>query len=62
MLPYMVGTPANYGFAVRNGRTMADNAPEVMFSLVTGTAVPTGLTPAVAEQYRNQQFPYVVAA
>ena len=61
-LPYVVGTPASYGFAVRNGRAIADNAPEVMFSLVLDTAVTSGLQPAIAEQYRNQQFPYVVAA
>ena len=30
VLPYQIGTPATYGFAARNGRTMADNAPEVM--------------------------------
>ena len=30
VLPYVVGTPAIYGFARRNGRTMADNAPEAM--------------------------------
>jgi Domain of unknown function (DUF4331) len=27
VLSYVVGTPASYGFAGRNGRTMADNAP-----------------------------------
>ena len=50
VLPYVVGTPATFGFAVRNGRTLADNAPEVMLSLVTGTAVPSGLPPAGGEQ------------
>ena len=34
--------PATFGFAGRNGRTLADNAPEVMLSLVAGTAVPPG--------------------
>ena len=43
MLSYVVGTPAVYGFAARNGRTRADNAPEAMLSLVTNTAVPSGL-------------------
>jgi hypothetical protein len=60
VLPYVVGTPATYGFAVRNGRTLADNAPEVMLSLVTGTAVPSGLTPAVASQWRSSEFPYLI--
>ncbi|MGW4932220.1 DUF4331 family protein [Streptomyces sp. NPDC004166] len=60
VLPYVVGTPATYGFAVRNGRTLADNAPEAMLSLVSGTAVPAGLKPSVAEHLRTSGFPYVV--
>ena len=62
VLPYVIGTPAVYGFTGFNGRTMADNAPEVMLSLVVGTAVPSGLTPAVASQSRRAVFPYVVPA
>ncbi len=60
VLPYVVGTPATYGFAAFNGRTLADNAPEAMLSLVTNTAVPSGLKPSVAEHLRNTKFPYVV--
>ena len=62
VLPYVVGTPATYGFATRNGRTLADNAPEVMLSLVAGTAVPSGLKPSVAKHLRDNKFPYVVPA
>ncbi len=62
VLPYVVGTPATYGFAIRNGRPLADNAPEVMLSLVTGTAVPSGLRPSVAGHLRDSSFPYVVPA
>ncbi|MEV1171392.1 DUF4331 family protein [Nonomuraea sp. NPDC049784] len=62
VLPYVVGTPATFGFATRNGRALADNAPEVMLSLVTGTAVPSGLTPAVTAGQRSSTFPYVVPA
>jgi hypothetical protein len=62
VLSYVVGTPATYGFAVRNGRTLADNAPEAMLSLVAATAVPSGLRPSVSEHQRGQNFPYVVAA
>lgn len=62
VLPYVVGTPATYGFAVRNGRTLADNAPEAMLSLVTNTAVRSGLTPSVARQWRQDGFPFVVLA
>jgi Domain of unknown function (DUF4331) len=60
VMPYVVATPATYGFAIRNGRTMADNAPEAMLSLVLDTAVPSGLTPSVAKDLRDRNFPYVV--
>jgi hypothetical protein len=33
-----------------------------MLSLVTNMAVPSGLTPAVAERVRDTNFPYVVPA
>jgi hypothetical protein len=62
VLPYVVGTPATYGFATRNGRKLADNAPEAMLSLVLDTAVPSGLTPAVTRNQRAASFPYVVPA
>jgi hypothetical protein len=62
VLSYVVGTPATYSFAARNGRTLADNAPEAMLSLVAGTAVPSGLKPSVAEKLRADKFPYVVPA
>jgi hypothetical protein len=62
VLPYVVGTPAIYGFAARNGRPMADNAPEAMLSLVAGTAVPSGLKPSISKQQRDDKFPYVVPA
>jgi hypothetical protein len=62
VLPYEVGTPATFGFAVRNGRTMADNAPEAMLSLVAGTAIPSGLRAPTASGQRSGTFPYVVPA
>ena len=62
VLSYVVGTPATYGFAGRNGRTLADNAPEAMLSLVLDTAVPSGLKPSVSQHLRGKNFPYVVAA
>ena len=60
VMPYLIGTPATYGFAGLNGRTLADNAPEAMFSLVLNTATTAGLTPAVAASMRSASFPYVV--
>jgi hypothetical protein len=62
VLSYVIGTPAVYGFAARNGRTRADNAPEAMLSLVTSTAVPSGLNPAVTKDQRATTFRYVVPA
>ena len=62
VLPYVVGTPATYSFAARNGRTLADNAPEAMLSLVTNTAVPSGLKPSVSKHLRDSNFPFVVPA
>ena len=56
------GTPASYSFAARDGRTLADNAPEAILSLASGTAVPSGLKPSVAEKLRADTFPYVVPA
>jgi hypothetical protein len=62
VLPYVVGTPASFGFATRNGRTLADNAPEAMMSLVVGAAVPGGLRPSVTEAQRSGQFPFLTPA
>jgi hypothetical protein len=33
-----------------------------MLSLVSGTAIPSGLKPSVAEKLRADKFPYVVPA
>jgi len=62
VLSYVIGTPASYGFVTRNGRTLADNAPEAMLSLVLNTAVPSGLKPSVSQHLRRDAFPYVVPA
>ena len=60
VLPYTVGTPAAFSFAGFNGRALSDNAPEVMYGLVTNSAVPTGLRPSDAAETRQDAFPYVV--
>jgi hypothetical protein len=62
VLPYRVGTAAAFSFADFNGRALADNAPEVMYGLVTNSAVPTGLLAAAASETRQDEFPYVVPA
>ena len=60
VLPYAIGTPASYGFAGMNGRTMADNVPEVMFSLVLNSATKSRLGPSTTAAQRTDRFPYVV--
>ncbi len=60
VLPYRVGSEASYGFAGHNGRTMLDNAPEVMFSLVLNTGTTSGLTSDITAGARDAKFPYVV--
>jgi hypothetical protein len=62
VLPYTVGTPASFGFTGMNGRALADNAPEVMFSLVLDSATSSGLDPSVAADMRRDTFPWVVPA
>lgn len=62
VLPYVVSTPASYGFADFNGRALGDNAPDAMLSLVTSTAVPSGLKPGVAARFRAPEFPYLIPA
>ena len=42
-------------------RSLADNAPEVMYGLITNSAVPTGLM-AAASETRQDEFPYIVSA
>ena len=61
MLPFVVGTPAAFSFAGFNGRSLHDNAPEVIYSLITNTGFPTGFTSASAAETRTDSFPYVVA-
>ena len=61
VLRYVVGSPAVFGFARFNGRALADNAPEVVFSLATNSAVTTGLRATDVRRSRDT-FPFVVPA
>lgn len=62
VLPYTIGTSAVYGFNEMNGRSLTDNAPEVMFSLATNTAFTIGLTKDSITAKPTTRFPYVPAA
>ncbi|CDO08888.1 DUF4331 domain-containing protein [Mycolicibacterium cosmeticum] len=59
ILPYTVGTPAAFSFAGFNGRSLIDNAPDVMFSLVTNTPVSLGIGKESVTTPPTTTFPYV---
>jgi hypothetical protein len=59
VLPYTIATPAVYGFAEWNGRSLTDNAPDVMFSMATNTPIALGITKDSITSEPSQVFPYV---
>ncbi|MGB8031569.1 MAG: DUF4331 family protein [Terracidiphilus sp.] len=62
ILPYEVGTPAVFGFAEWNGRSLTDNAPDVMFSLAANTPISLGIGKQSVTSKPSKVFPYVPAA
>ncbi|MGA2894503.1 MAG: DUF4331 family protein [Xanthobacteraceae bacterium] len=62
ILPYEVGTQATFGFAEWNGRSLTDNAPDVMFSIAANTPVQLGIGKESVTAKPNHVFPYVPAA
>ncbi|MEU7305644.1 DUF4331 family protein [Streptomyces sp. NPDC007206] len=62
VLPYVIGTPAVFGFTKFNGRALTDNAGEVMFSLTTDSALSIGLSQDAVDTPTTSSFPYVAAA
>jgi Domain of unknown function (DUF4331) len=62
LLPYEVGTPASFSFLEWNGRSMIDNAPDVMFSLAANTPVSLGIGKESVTSKPSKKFPYVPAA
>jgi hypothetical protein len=61
ILPYEVGTPAVFGFAEWNGRSLIDNAPDVMFSIAANTPVRLGIGKDSVTSKPSTTFPYVPA-
>ena len=61
ILPYEVGTPAVFGFGEWNGRSLTDNAPNVMFSLAANTPVSLGIGKESVTSKPSKVFPYVPA-
>lgn len=62
ILPYQVGTPAIFGFAEWNGRSLTDNAPDVMFSIAANTPIRLGIGKESVPSKPSKTFPYVPAA
>ncbi len=62
LLPYTVGTPAVFGFAEWNGRSLIDNAPDVMFSIAANAPVRLGIGKESVTSKPSKTFPYVPAA
>ena len=62
ILPYEVGTPAAFGFAEWNGRSLTDNAPDVMFSIAANAPVRLGIGKESVTSKPSKTFPYVPAA
>jgi hypothetical protein len=59
VLPYRVGTPAIFGFAEWNGRSLTDNAPNVIFSLAANSPISLGIGRESVTSKPRKQFPYV---
>ncbi|MCX8563021.1 DUF4331 family protein [Mycolicibacterium mucogenicum] len=59
ILPYVVGTPAVFGFGGWNGRSLIDNAPDVMFSLAANTPIALGIGAESVKRPPRPRFPYV---
>lgn len=62
ILPYEIGTRAVFGFAGWNGRSLTDNAPDVMFSLASNSPVHLGIGKESVTAKPRPVFPYVPSA
>ena len=59
LLPYEVGTAASFGFAQWNGRSLIENAPDVMFSIAANAPVHLGIGKESVTSKPSTTFPYV---
>jgi hypothetical protein len=62
ILLYEVGTSAVFGFAEWNGRSLTDNAPDVMFSIASNAPISLGIGKESVTAKPSKVFPYVPAA
>jgi Domain of unknown function (DUF4331) len=59
MLPYKIGTSATFGLAEWNGRSLTDNAPDVMFSIAANAPVRLEIGKDSVSPKPSANFPYV---
>ncbi|WP_030438598.1 DUF4331 family protein [Actinoplanes subtropicus] len=59
VLHYQVGTEAGFGAKARNGRGLAESAPEAMFEIVLNAPVTMGLDAGHATGTPRAEFPYL---
>ncbi len=59
ILHYTVGTPAVFGMAELNGRSLTDNAPNVMFTIASNTPIRLGIGKESVTSKPSKEFPYV---
>lgn len=59
ILPYRVGTPAAFSFLQWNGRSLTDNAPNVMFTTAANTPIALGIGKESVASKPTRTFPYV---
>jgi len=62
VLPYTVGTAAMFGFVEWNGRSLTDNAPDVMFSIASNSPIHLGIGKESVTSKPSKAFPYVPSA
>jgi hypothetical protein len=62
VMPYTLGTKAVFGFADWNGRSLTDNAPDVMFSIAANTPIRLGIGKESVTSKPSKVFPYVPVA
>ena len=62
ILSYEVGTPAMFSFERWNGRSLTDNAPDVMFTVAANTPIALGIGRESVAPKPTQVFPYVPKA
>jgi hypothetical protein len=59
IVPYEVGTAAGFGFTEQNGRTLTDNAQDVMFSIAANAPVHLGIGKESIASRLSKKFPYM---